>query len=177
MSCDKIMADLDIDIRPARMDDLEGLRTLDHAVFGDLAYPPFVLRQFFDVYQDGWLVAEEPSGGLAGYSLCVPTLDRQLAWLLGLAVTPEYRNLGIGTRLTLRSLEFLRSLGIPRVHLTVEPANEVAIALYRKIGFSVTTMRHNYLGPGEHRVIMVHTFTRSTAIPSPRPTSIDPVNW
>ena len=171
MSCDKTIIDLDISIRPARTDDLEDLRTLDHKVFGELAYPPFVLRQMFDVYQDCWLVADDPSGGLAGYSLGAPTLDRKLAWLLGLAVAPECRKLGIGERLTLESLELLRSFEVPMVYLTVEPGNEVAIALYRRVGFVVTELRRAYLGPGEDRVIMARTLARNTAIPTPRPIS------
>ena len=169
MSCDKVT--LNLDIRPVRTDELDDLRRLDHKVFGDLAYPPFVLRQLFDMYQDYWFLAVDLSGGLAGYSLGAPQPDLKGAWLLGLAVAPEYRNLGIGERLTVRSLELLRSKDIPAVYLTVEPTNEAAIALYRKIGFVVTEVCRNYLGPGEDRAIMAHTLTRSNTIPSPRPNS------
>lgn len=172
MSCEKVTVELTTNIRLARAEDLDDLEVLDHKVFGDmLAYPPFVLRQFFDVYSTCWLVAENPDGGLAGYSLAAPAADWQRAWLLGLAVDPEFRNLGIGERLTLRSLELLRSFKIPAVYLTVEPANDAAIALYRKIGFVVAELGRDYFGPGEDRVIMAHRFTRSGGIPSPRPVS------
>lgn len=167
MSSDKTIVDLDTNIRPVRHNELEVLRELDHAVFGKLAYPPFVLRQLFDMYREYWLVAEHPSGtGLAGYSLGAPTPDRSGAWLLGLAVAPDCRNLGFGERLTLESLALLRSRGVPKVCLTVEPANEVAIALYHRVGFVITGLGHDYFGPGEDRTIMTRLLTR---IPAPRP--------
>lgn len=169
MSSDKTIVDLDTSIRPARLDELDDLGDLDVKVFGELAYPPFVLRQFFDMYRKCWLVAEHPSGtGLAGYSLAAPTADRKAAWLLGLAVAPECRNLGLGERLTQESLELLRFLGIPRVCLTVEPGNKVAIALYERVGFAITEVRRNYFGPGEDRAIMSRALSR---IPAPRPSA------
>lgn len=182
MTGDMTSVDQDIRIRPARPDDLDQLRALDLAVFGGLAYPYFVLRQMFDVYRECWLVADHPDG-LAGYSLGVPTLDRTLAWLLALAVAPGHRNLGYGRRLTLGSLALLRRMDVPEVRLTVQPGNEPAIALYRGIGFAVTGLHRNYLGPGEDRVIMAHPFvgapaagsrrcmTASDLIPVPRPIS------
>jgi ribosomal-protein-alanine N-acetyltransferase len=167
LSSEKTIVDLDTNIRPVRHDELDELRDLDHVVFGKLAYPPFVLRQLFDMYREYWLVAEHPSGsGLAGYSLGAPTPDRSGAWLLGLAVAPDCRNLGFGERLTLESMELLRSRGVPKVSLTVEPANVVAIALYRRVGFVITGVGQDYFGPGEDRTIMTRVLTR---IPAPRP--------
>ena len=167
MSSDKTIVDLETSIRAAHDDELDDLRELDLKVFGKLAYPPFVLRQLFDMYQEYWLVAEHPSeAGLAGYSLGAPTPDRKLAWLLGLAVAPDCRNLGFGERLTLESLDLLRSRGVPRVCLTVEPNNDVAIGLYRRVGFVITKVVADYFGQGEDRAIMTRSLTR---IPTPRP--------
>lgn len=175
MSRDQTIVDQDICVRPAHQDDLDRLWAVDVEVFEQLAYPYFVLRQMFDVHRDCWLVAVHPSG-LVGYSLGVPTPDRQLAWMLGLAVTPRFRNRGYGRRLTLESLDLLRSMGVPEICLTVEPSNEVALRLYRHVGFAVTGLRRDYLGVGEDRLVMARSLTKpepsglaSSAIPMPRP--------
>jgi [ribosomal protein S18]-alanine N-acetyltransferase len=165
---------VDTRIRPAGLDELEALGDLDIEVFGRLAYPPFVLRQLFDMYREYWLVVEHPSGdGLAGYSLGAPTPDCAGAWLLGLAVAPDCRNLGLGVRLTVGSLQLLRSRGVPKVSLTVEPTNDVAIALYRRVGFAITAVHADYFGPGEDRAIMTCPLAQPSVIPVPRPGSRD----
>jgi ribosomal protein S18 acetylase RimI-like enzyme len=169
LSGDKTIVDQDISIRPARYDDLDQLWALDVKVFEQLAYPYFVLRQFFDTVRDCWLVAQHPSG-LVGYSLAAPTLDRDLAWMLGLAVAPDFRNRGYGRQLTMESLRLLASMGIPEVRLSVEPENEFALRLYRHVGFSVVERRRDYLGPGEDRLLMARSLGPA-AIPMPRPIS------
>lgn len=155
------VADRDVSIRLANFDDLDGLRAVDVEVFGELAYPYFVLRQIFEVYRDCCYVAEYPAG-LIGYSLGVPTSDRRSGWLLGLGVAPEHRNRGYGRRLTLASLRLFRGMGVDEVCLTVEPENEIALTLYRHVGFSVAGLCRDYFGPGEDRLIMVRPFADST---------------
>lgn len=153
-------ADRDVIIRAANPAELDSLRALDREVFAELAYPDFVLRQMFDVHRECWLVAEHLSG-LIGYSLGVPNTDRTSAWLLGLAVDARFRNRGHGRRLTLASLRLVRSMGVRDVYLTVEPTNEIALTLYRHIGFSMVGLHHSYFGPGEDRLIMARSFVGS----------------
>lgn len=157
MTTNGAFVDRNVSIRAANPDELDRLKSLDLEVFAEHAYPDFVLRQMFDVHRECWLVAEHPCG-LIGYSLGVPTTDRMSAWLLGLAVDIRYRHRGHGRRLTLASLRLLRSMGVHDVYLTVEPGNEIALTLYRHIGFSVAALRRDYFGPGEDRLIMVRSF-------------------
>jgi [ribosomal protein S18]-alanine N-acetyltransferase len=166
---ENIIVDQAISIAPACGDDLDQLWALEVKVFEELAYPYFVLRQLFDTLRGCWLVAHHPSG-LVGYSLAAPTPDRQLAWMLGLAVAPDFRNLGYGRQLTVESLRLLASMGIPDVCLTVDPDNDFALRLYRHVGFSVVDRRRDYLGPGEDRLLMARSLG-SGAIPMPRPIS------
>ena len=56
---------------------------------------------------------------------------------MGMGVVPDYRGSGIGRLLLTETLEAARSIGIERVELEVFASNEVAIALYRKLGFVV----------------------------------------
>lgn len=145
----------EVQIRSATVEDLENLASLDLAAFGDLAYPPFVLRQLFDVHRDCLLVADHASG-LLGYSLAAPTLDRSEGWLLALAVRQECRKKGYGERLIDKSLEVLQLHGTSTFYLTVEQNNAPAISLYKKKGFELKEIKKDYLGPGQDRALMVN---------------------
>jgi ribosomal-protein-alanine N-acetyltransferase len=145
--------DGDVHIRPVETTDLTSLVALDAAIFQGLAYPRFVLRQLFDLHRDWWLVADHPEG-LRGYSLGVPTFDGRFAWLLGLGVRREFRGRGYGRSLTVNSLRLLETAGVHDVYLTVEPANQGAIELYREVGFKVTALSKDYFGPGNDRIVM-----------------------
>jgi ribosomal protein S18 acetylase RimI-like enzyme len=142
-----------VPIRAAETADLGELSALDRSVFGELAYPYFVLRQLFDVHREFWLVAPA-AGELVGYSLGVPSADRSTGWLLGLGVRVEHRRRGYGRALTAASLRRLRAAGVHDVRLTVEPDNQPAVALYLELGFTDHDYRRDYLGRGEDRLIM-----------------------
>ena len=62
MTSDNTILDDDVRIRPARPTDFEQLHAFDIRVFGQLAYPYFVLRQLFDTLPNCWLVADHPLG-------------------------------------------------------------------------------------------------------------------
>src|SRR5262245_65194905 len=49
----------------------------------------------------------------------------------------EFRNQGIGTRLTEATLTYARQKGLRHVWLSVEVNNQPAIRVYRKMGFKV----------------------------------------
>ena len=57
-------------------------------------------------------------------------------YISNLAVYPEYRNLGLGTRLLLKAEDEARKSGASKAVLDVEADNESAIRLYEKIGYT-----------------------------------------
>ena len=59
-----------------------------------------------------------------------------------------------GYVLALASLRLLKSVGVRRAHLTVDPVNTAAISLYEQVGFGLRVLKKDYLGPGEDRIIM-----------------------
>jgi ribosomal protein S18 acetylase RimI-like enzyme len=142
-------------VRRAGLRDLDGLHGLDNAVFGAMAYPYFVLRQLLDLHEDCWFVAEG-GGRLLGYVLAVPQTDDPHGWILGVAVLEKWRGNGVGTALTRTAIRELAGRGVAELKLTVEPQNTGAIEFYRRLGFRAESeLARDYLGPGEHRVIMV----------------------
>lgn len=76
------------------------------------------------------------------------------AWILSLAVRPQYRQLGLGKRLMEAGLRGLAAAGAREVLLSVSPDNQRAIALYEGLGFAVDTEVRDYFGPGETRLLM-----------------------
>ncbi|WP_217145268.1 N-acetyltransferase [Streptomyces sp. AC627_RSS907] len=149
---------LPLALRTARESDLPELRRLDEEVFQEFAYPGFLLRQFFDMHEEHFLVLDDGAGRLRGYVLAATRALGRDSWILGLCVTQDRRRHGLGRELMTEVLARLRRDGIQVVRLTVEPANLAAILLYRSLGFRPEEpdggLRPDYFGPGMHRQIM-----------------------
>ncbi len=147
-------ADRPLTMRGVTEADLPELLRVDREVFPDDPYPYFVLRQHVDVHGDRILVLDDGES-LHGYVLFVSTSDGYVSWVLSLAVMPGRQGRGLGRRLMLEVLRQLRRESVHEVRLTVEPTNAAAIMLYRSLGFTTDgTVRKDYLGPGEDRLIM-----------------------
>lgn len=54
----------------------------------------------------------------------------------GVSCHPDFRGIGVGSALLLQGIEWARHVGVRKLTLEVFATNEVAIALYRKMGFS-----------------------------------------
>ncbi|MFR9799596.1 GNAT family N-acetyltransferase [Streptomyces sp. MS06] len=134
--------------------DLPELLRVDREAFPEDPYPHFVLRQLFDLHGDRILVLDD-GRSLHGYVLFATTSDGYVAWVVSLGVTRDLRGRGLGRRLMAEVLRQLRAEGVHEVRLTVEPANDAAVTLYRSLGFSSEQgVRRDYFGPGEHRLVM-----------------------
>lgn len=62
----------------------------------------------------------------------IVTYGRRVAWIHSIIVRKEFRNLGIGSKLTLRCIRRAEELGIPTVKLDATP---LGLGLYRRLGF------------------------------------------
>lgn len=71
-----------------------------------------------------------------------------------IVVHPDSRRGGIGRSLLAGGLGLASSAGVQEMILEVRTDNEPAIGLYRSYGFTASTVRENYYGPGQHAVIM-----------------------
>jgi ribosomal-protein-alanine acetyltransferase len=93
--------------------------------------------------------------------------DRELAgvlltWLvadeihvLSIAVRQEFRARSIGRALLERAFSALRDKGARKVFLEVKRDNAPAIALYRRLGFSVLNTRRAYYADGSDALEMI----------------------
>jgi ribosomal protein S18 acetylase RimI-like enzyme len=88
-------------------------------------------RQGF-VPEATWLVAA--AGGYCGTVQGIR--DRSgLGAIQNLGVTPAHRQRGIGEAMILQALHGFRRAGLGRVYLEVTAQNDVAVRLYRRLGF------------------------------------------
>jgi ribosomal-protein-alanine N-acetyltransferase len=143
--------------RPARLDDLADLCLLDHDIFGKLAYPYFVLRQWFDVHGEHFVVIDSSSAraGLCGYAMVALEPSRETAWLLGLGVHEDHRGRGFGDVLMSKAIEICEKAGAKQIKITVRPTNDAALGVYTKAGFSQVDEENDYFGAGEPRLLLM----------------------
>ena len=56
-----------------------------------------------------------------------------------LGVDPDYQGRGVGKRVLLAGLSYLKSKGLQVAEVTVDSKNKNAYALYRSVGFKIRT--------------------------------------
>lgn len=96
----------------------------------------------------------------AGYSLMVPVSDYGLS-LMSLLVGKNFQGKGLGRQLLSQSIALARSLDYKQIELSVAPDNTGAVSLYQSFGFSTTKMVHDYLGPGQDRLLMTLSLVKN----------------
>jgi ribosomal protein S18 acetylase RimI-like enzyme len=85
------------------------------------------------------VVADDPSGPLAGYGICTFGFDLEFAgrdaFITEVLITEAWRGRGLGHAL-LEGLEReARASSVEALHLLVRPENEAALALYQARGY------------------------------------------
>ncbi|MBN2477168.1 MAG: GNAT family N-acetyltransferase [Pirellulales bacterium] len=86
-----------------------------------------------------WLAVHQPAeASRPEYCGTVQGIRTQsgLGSIQNLGITPEHRDMGLGTSLLFQALEGFRRCGLGCVYLEVTAQNEAAIRLYRRLGFT-----------------------------------------
>jgi ribosomal-protein-alanine N-acetyltransferase len=130
--------------------DVWAIWRLQRSVFKHDAYDPLTLLTMSFMPHTSWLkaVADER---LVGFVAGERSARDGFAWIVMLAVHPDYQGRGIGTALLLAAERILQS---SHVRLTVRLSNARAIALYHRCGYRwIDTYRH-YYHDGEDGLVM-----------------------
>jgi len=144
-------------VRRAVRADLLAVFRIEQASFPQ-PWPYSAFERFLS--EPGFLVAEVggpgPSG-VVGYVVAdtVPNHGQPLGHVKDLAVHPERRGGGIGTRLLQRALTVLDEQGVQSVKLEVRATNDRARSLYERFGFSHRRTIPNYYDDGEDALVLV----------------------
>jgi ribosomal protein S18 acetylase RimI-like enzyme len=80
------------------------------------------------------LAAQDADGCLLGTAMVGH--DGHRGWVYYLAVQPELRRSGLGSRLMHASERWLWERGVPKVNLMVRTANAAVVAFYESLGYA-----------------------------------------
>jgi [ribosomal protein S18]-alanine N-acetyltransferase len=141
-------------IRRLLKNEIETVFQIEKEIFQPFNYPLFVLRQYYDLMSEYFLVAENEANEIVGYVLGGFNLKDQTAWILSLATKNEFKKAGIGHELTKNLVERFHKNGIKSIRLTVEPDNTSALNLYQKLGFIQLENIENYYGDHSPRLLL-----------------------
>jgi ribosomal protein S18 acetylase RimI-like enzyme len=145
-----------MDILPASLLDLNGLRRLERDCFQSDTWPLLDLIAVL-TYPDVIRLKAVNSERMIGFVAADVRPNEGLAWIATLGVVPEYRRQGIARRL-LRECE--QRIKQSRIRLCVRMSNQAAIQLYRVEGyFEVDTWR-KYYNDGENALVMEKIVSR-----------------
>jgi len=152
---------MDKNVRQVRINELHIIYELEKSAFTPMNYPLFVLRQFYDLLPELFLVAVDKTDSILGYTLGGINLDNNQAWILSLAINQNYQGQGIGYSLSQKLIEKIHNKGMKNIFLTVHPENNSAIMLYKKLGFQGHEKTMDYYGDGKPRLVMVLQFDKN----------------
>ena len=110
-----------------------------------------------------FIAALDASGKIIGYVGMMYVLDE--GYISNVAVSPEYRRMGIGDKLIEALCEICRGHDLAFVSLEVRAGNAPAVALYKKHGFTKAGVRKNYYEqPREDALIMTKFWNRGNTL-------------
>ncbi len=97
---------------------------------------------------------------LIGYGGCWFIIDE--AHITNIAIDKKYRGLGMGKKLVQCMIEDMKKQDIASTTLEVRKSNEVALNMYRSMGFSMEGVRKNYYEkPREDALILWKKFVEN----------------
>jgi ribosomal-protein-alanine N-acetyltransferase len=103
--------------------------------------------------RDADLIVADAVGRVVGYAVSWSVVDQ--CELGNVAVSADWRGMGIGRSLVLEVLRLARGRSVREVFLEVRPSNPVAQRLYASLGFRLVGRRKNYyFEPVEDALVM-----------------------
>ncbi len=130
-------------VRPMEFDDLEEVVLLEKECFTDPWSMETFVHEITKNHMASYVVAiDENTNKIAGYAGMWIVLDE--AHITNVGVLPEYRGKGIGVMLMNRQVKDSIIAGAIKMTLEARVSNEVAINLYKKLGFTQVGIRKRY---------------------------------
>ena len=81
-------------------------------------------------------------------------LGKDEVFLYGISTRKKYRNRGNARKIMEESEKYLKRLGYKEVGLTFDPNNNIAMKLYKDLGYRIEEYQEDEYGKGIHRYLM-----------------------
>jgi [ribosomal protein S18]-alanine N-acetyltransferase len=94
----------------------------------------------------------ESQGQIVGFA--VLQIIEAEAYVLNIMISPHHRRTGLGVALMEKVISLCRAASAENIFLDVDPLNEGAFGLYKKIGFEPMGRRKNAYPNGEDAILM-----------------------
>jgi ribosomal-protein-alanine N-acetyltransferase len=142
-------------------DDLQGVMQINRVCLPE-NYTDFFFMDLHQRFPETFIVAEE-NKEIAGYIMCRIEVGLSNLGLGGLirkghvvsiAVMPQSRRKRVAQALINRALEGMHYYKAKQCFLEVRVTNDVAVSLYKKLGFEITRTLSGYYSDGEDAYVM-----------------------
>jgi ribosomal-protein-alanine N-acetyltransferase len=142
-------------------DDLQSVMQINRVCLPE-NYTDFFFMDLHQRYPETFIVAEE-SSQIGGYIMCRIEVGLsnygfggliRKGHVVSIAILPESRRKGIAQSLIKKALEGMEYYKAKQCFLEVRVTNDVAISLYKKLGFEVTRTINGYYSDGENAYVM-----------------------
>ena len=140
-------------VRKAGTQDLPSLTRLEEECFGIERFSENTLMAFL-MRDDAFALVAEEDGEVLGAALCLCSDSRAEGRVASMAVLGQMRRKGIATFMLREAERSFEKRGARTFGLEVDVANEPAIALYLKHGYSLRAIIRDYYGIGRHAYVM-----------------------
>ncbi len=134
-----------MDIRVCEEKDLEPIVEIEKESF-DHPYSPYIFEKFLG--SDIFLLAEVDEK-VVGYIM--GDIRGEYGLLVSIAVLPDFRREGIGTRLI---DELIERMDVPSLRLTLRPHNRGAFDFYKNMGFRYVGVIKDYYKNDDNAIVM-----------------------
>ncbi len=149
------------ELRKFQPDDLQGVMQINRVCLPE-NYTDFFFMDLHQRFPETFIVAEE-NNELAGYIMCRIEVGLsnygfgglvKKGHVVSIAVMPTHRRKGVAQALIKRALEGMQYYKAKQCFLEVRVTNDIAISLYKKLGFEVTRTINGYYSDGEDAYVM-----------------------
>lgn len=141
------MAKTPITLEPAAIEDAQILSQLHKQLFPS----PWSEESFHNLLKKTNILAllARQEGEITGFIILQKASDE--AEIIMLAVQQKYQGKGIGDLLCQNAISDLKQANIQNIFLEVDENNEAALALYKKLGFTIVGNRKAYYDIGNNK--------------------------
>ena len=142
-------------------DDLQNVMQINRVCLPE-NYSDFFFMDLHQRYPETFIICEE-NGQIEGYIMCRIEVGLSNYGFSGLvrkghvvsiAVLPQFRHRGVAQAIIKKALEGMDYYKSKQCFLEVRVTNDIAISLYKKLGFEVTRTINGYYSDGEDAYVM-----------------------